>query len=132
MLGCSAFGQSPNVTSNVSQQSQARPLLIAVTCRKSFFEGSYVLQIRNSSNEKLNLWLQAKGNISSFLLSAGKMVEFGWAQGYRFDANNLFLIGGSGFDTIRQVMPNIELSPRRIGFSKDGGLAFSLSESFLQ
>ncbi len=117
---------------NDSLRSQTKPLPIIVTCRESTFKGSYVLQIQNSSNEKLNLWLHAKGKTSPFLLPSGKMVEFGWAQGYKFDANNLFLIGGSGYDTIKQVMPNVELSPWRIGFSKDGGLAISLSQSFLQ
>lgn len=116
----------------VPLQSQTRSLPVSVTCRKSFFQGSYVLQIQNSSLEDLTLWLQAKGKVTPFVLRAGKMEEFGWVQGYKFDANNLFLIGGSGFDTIKQVMPNVELSPWRIGFSKEGGLALSLSESFLQ
>ena len=113
-------------------QSQTNPLPIAVTCRKSLLQGSYVLQIQNSSKEQLSLWLQAKGKVTPFVLPGGKMKEFGWAQGYRFDANNLFLIGGAGYDTIRQVMPNVELSPWRIGFSKEGGIAVSLSQSFLQ
>ncbi len=117
---------------NDSLQSQTRPLPIIITCRESLLKGSYVLQIQNSSNEKLNLWLQAKGKISPFILPADKMVEFGWAQGYHFDANNFFLIGGSGYDTIKQLMPNIELSPWRINFPNDGGLALSLSQSFLQ
>jgi len=113
-------------------QSQTRPLPLAVTCRKSLLEGSYVLQIQNSSKEDLDLWLQAKGKVTPFVLPAGKMKEFGWAQGYRFDANNLFLIGGNGYDTLRQVMPNVELSPWRIGFSTEGGLALSFSQAFLQ
>ncbi len=112
-------------------QSQTKPIPITVTCRESLLKGSYVLQIQNTFNEKLDLWLQSKDKISPFSLPAGKMIEFGWAQGYRFDANNLFLIGGSGYDTIIQVMPNIELSPWRIDFSDDG-LALSLSQSFLQ
>src|SRR5208283_593616 len=99
---------------NDSLQSQTKPLPITVRCRESTFEGSYVLQIQNSSNEKLDLWLQAKGKISPFLLPAGKMVEFGWAQGYKFDSNNLFLIGGNGYDTTKGLMPNVELSPIRI------------------
>jgi hypothetical protein len=114
-----------------SLHSQTKSIPITVTCRESFLKGSYVLQIQSLSNDKLNLWLQAKGKTFQFLLPAGKMIEFGWAQGYKFDANNLFLIGGSGFDTIKQEMPNTELSPWRIGFA-DGGLALSLSQSFLQ
>lgn len=114
-----------------SLQSQTKPIPITVTCRESTFKGSYVLQIQSMSNDKLNLWLQAKGKTSQFLLPAGKVMEFGWAQGYKFDANNLFLVGSSGFDTIKQVMPNVELSPWRIGFA-DGGLALSLSQSFMQ
>jgi hypothetical protein len=117
---------------NDSLQSQQRPLPVGVTCREAILSRSYVLQIQNSSNQALDLWMQAKGKISSFLLPAGKMVKFGWAQGYHFDANNLFLIGASGYDTIKQVMPNTELSLWRIDFPNDGGLALSLSQSFLQ
>lgn len=112
--------------------SQTKSLPISVTCRKSFLQGSYVLQIQNSSNEDLDLWLEAKGKTTSFVLPAGKMKEFGWAQGYKFDAKNLFLIGGTGYDPINKRMPEDELSPWRIGFSKEGGLALSLSQSFLQ
>lgn len=113
-------------------QSQTRPLPITVSCRESTFKGSYVLQIQNSSNEKLSLWLQAKGMTSPFLLSAGKMVEFGWAQGYKFDANNLFFIGGNGYDTTKGLMPNVELSPIRITLPKDGGIGLSISQYLLQ
>ena len=112
--------------------SQTKPLPIAVTCRKSFLQGSYVLQIQNSSNERLHLWLQAKGSVTGFELHAGKIEEFGWAQGYRFDANNLFVIGGEGYDTLRQRMPNVELNPFKVDFSNDGGLLISLSQSYLQ
>lgn len=117
---------------NDSLHSQTKPLPITVSCRESTFEGSYVLQVHNSSNEKLDLWLQAKGKISPFLLPAGKMVEFGWAQGYKFDANNLFFIGGNGYDTTKGLMPNIELSPIRITAPKDGGIGLSISQSLLQ
>jgi len=113
-------------------QSQTRPLPIIVTCRESSLRGSYVLQVQNSSNDKLDLWLQAKGKVSPLLLPAGKMVEIGWAQGYRFDANNLFLIGGSGYDTIRQVMPNVELSLMRLEHRKEGGFELSFSQSYVQ
>jgi hypothetical protein len=116
-----------------SLQSQNKPLPVNITCRKALITRSYVLQLLNTSNETLSLWLQAKGKTSPFILRGNKMLEFGWAQGYHFDANNLFLIGGDGYDTIKQVMPAIELSPWRIGLSKDGGgLNVSFSKSFLQ
>jgi len=117
---------------NESLQSQTKPIPVVVTCRRAILTRSYVLQIQNSSDETLNLWLQAKEKFTPFALPARKMVEFGWAQGYHFDANNLFLIGGDGYDTIKQVMPNVELSPWRIDFPKDGGVAVSLSQSYLQ
>jgi hypothetical protein len=93
---------------------------------------SYVLQIQNSSDGTLDLCLQAKGKASSFQLLAHKIVEFGWAQGYRFDANNVFLISATGYDTVKQVMPNTELAPWRIDFPDDGGVALSLSQYLLQ
>ena len=117
-------------TDSLSSQIKTPP--ISVSSRKSFLQGSYVLQIQNSSNEDLDLWLQAKGKTTQFALSAGKMKEFGWAQGYKFDANNAFLIGGKGYNPISKRMPENELSPWRIGFSKEGGLSLSLSQSFLQ
>jgi len=112
--------------------SQTKPLPVSVTCRKSFLQGSYVLQIQNTSNEQLRLWLQAKGKISPFVLPAGKMEEFGWAQGFRFDANNVFAMGADGYDTLKQRMPNGELNPFKIDFAEDGSLAISLSQSYLQ
>ncbi|MGD1046650.1 MAG: hypothetical protein ABR936_15185 [Bacteroidota bacterium] len=113
-------------------QSQTKPLPIVVTCRKSLLGGSYVLQLQNTSIEQLNIWLDAREKIATFLIPAGKMKEVGWAQGFRFDANDLFFIGADGYDTIRQSMPNNELSSIRVGFSKDGGLTINLSQSFLQ
>lgn len=122
---CTPIGNAP-------VYPQAKSLPISVTCRKSFLQGSYVLQIQNTSNELLRLWLEAKGKITPFDLAAGKLEEFGWAQGYRFDANNLFLIGGEGYDTLKQRMPNVELNPVKVDFSRDGGLALSFSQSYLQ
>jgi hypothetical protein len=113
-------------------QSQTKPIPVVVTFRKSLLGGSYVLQLQNTSNEQLNLWLDAREKIFTFLIPAGKMKEIGWAQGFRFDANDLFFIGADGYDTIRQAMPNTELSSCRISFSKDGSLTINLSQSFLQ
>jgi hypothetical protein len=113
-------------------QAQTRPLPVAVTYRKAILSRSYVVQIRNSSNETLSLWIEAKGKTSPFVLRAGRIVEFGWAQGYHFDANNLFRIGGTRYDTREYVMPDVELSPWRITFANDAGLALSLSQSYLQ
>lgn len=111
---------------------QLQHIPVNVTYRKAILTRSYVLQIQNASNETLDLWLQAKGKITTFTISSGKTIDFGWAQGYHFDANNLFLIGGSGFDTLKYVMPNVELSPWRITFPSGGGLALSLSQYILQ
>lgn len=113
-------------------QSQTKPIPVIVTCRKSLLGGSYVLQLRNTSNEQLNLWLDAREQKSTVLIPDGKMKEIGWAQGYRFDATDLLFIGGDGYDTLRQAMPNTELSACRIDFSKDGSLTLNLSQSFLQ
>ena len=117
---------------NDTLQSQGKTIPVKVSYRKAILTRSYVLQIQNISNETLNLWLQAKGKISTFNLPPGKRINFGWVQGYHFDANNLFLIGGNGYDTLRYVMPNVELSPWRVTFPKGGGLALSFSQSFLQ
>jgi hypothetical protein len=117
---------------NDSLQSQNKPLPVALTIRNAFNNRSYVLQIRNSSDRALNLWLQAKGIRSSFLLPAGKLVEYGWAQGYHFDANNTFFIGEDGYDTIKNVMPNIELSPWRLQHRKEGGFELSFSKYYIQ
>ena len=112
--------------------SQKRPLPIAVSFRSSILQGSYVLQLQNTANENLNLWLQAKGKISQFTITAGKSVNFGWLQGYRFDANNRFSIWGDEYDTLKYNLPNTELSPWRISFPNDGGLALSFSQTFVQ
>lgn len=106
-------------------------LPIDISCRESFFHGSYVLVIQNVSNVDLNLWLRAKGKIADVLIRGGQTKEFGWAQGFKFDANNHFFIGSSGFDTIHKTMPAKELSPYRVGLA-DGGIALSFSKEFLQ
>ena len=112
--------------------SQGRQLPLTINCRQAIITRSYVLQIQNNSSEKLNLCLQAKGKTSQFSIAAGKSENFGWVQGYHFDANNLFRIWGDGYDTIKYKMPNTELSPWRIRFPDDGGLAISLSQIFVQ
>lgn len=117
---------------NDSLQSQNKPLPVAITIRHAFNNRSYVLQIKNSSNEALNLWLQAKGTRSLFLLTVGKLVEYGWTQGYHFDANNKFFIGGDGYETIKDSMPNVELSPIRIQHRKEGGFKLSFSQYYVQ
>ncbi len=104
---------------------------INVSCRLSAFEGSYVLIVQNLSAENLDLWLRAKGKLTELHLTANSKKEIGWAQGFKFDANNHFYIWGNGYDTLHQTMPEKELSPWRIGFA-DGGLALSLSKYLLQ
>jgi hypothetical protein len=113
-------------------QSQNKSLPLVVTYRKSFLGGSYVLKLQDTSSEQLNIWLDAREKIATFLIPAGKMIEIGWAQGFRFDDNDNFFIGGDGYDTIRQTMPNTGLSPCRIRFLKDGSLTINLSQSYLQ
>ncbi len=113
-------------------QLQTQPLPVVVTCRKSLFGGSYVLQIENTSASQLKIWLEARERIAAFLIPAGRMIDVGWVQGFRFDANDVFFIGADGYDTLRQAMPSTELSAIRIGFSNDGSLTLNLSQSFLQ
>jgi hypothetical protein len=113
-------------------QSQTKPLPLVVTYRKSFTGGSYVLQLQNTSPEQVSIWLDAREKIATYLIPAGKMKEIGWAQGFRFDDNDNFFIGGDGYDTLRQTMPNTGLSAYRISFSKDGSLTINLSQSYIQ
>lgn len=113
-------------------QVQTKPLPVEVTCRKSLMGGSYVLQIGNTSSSQLEIWLDAREKYSTFLIPAGKFKEIGWAQGFRFDANDVFFIGADGYDTLRKAMPSAELSSFRLGFSKEGALTINLSQSFLQ
>lgn len=110
---------------------QANSIPINISCRESLLQGSYVLIIQNISNNDLKLWLKGKNKTTDFLLRARKTQEFGWAQGFKFDANNQFSIGSDGFDTIHQSMPEKELSPWRIGFG-NGGISISLSREYLQ
>ena len=112
--------------------SQNKPLPVTITITNAFNNRSYVLQIRNSSDKDLNLWLQAKSTRSTFLLPRGKLVKYGWAQGYHFDAKNTFFIGGDGYDTFKDSMPNVELSPMRIEHRKEGGFELSFSQYFIQ
>lgn len=90
------------------------------------------MQLQNISTEQLNIWLDAREKIATYLIPAGKMKEIGWVQGFRFDDNDNFFIGGSGYDTIRQTMPNTGLSACRISFLKDGSLTINLSQSYIQ
>lgn len=117
---------------NDSLQSQNNPLPVAITIREANITRSYVLQIKNSSYMALNLWMQAKGKKDSFLLPAGKLKEYGWAQGYHFDARNTFFIGADGYDTIKNVMPNVELSPMRLEHRKSEGFDLSFSQYYVQ
>lgn len=120
-----------SISINAANQIIHKTPPINVTCRESFMKGSYVLVIQNSSAENLALFLSAKGKQVDFNLPVNATKEFGWAQGFKFDANNHFFIWGMGFDTLHQKMPEKELSPWRIGFA-DGGLAISLSDQLLQ
>ena len=54
------------------------------------------------------------------------------AQLYHFDANNVFLVGSVGYDTLMGIMPNLELSPMRIEYQKKGGFLLSFSQSYVQ
>jgi hypothetical protein len=112
--------------------AQSKPLPVSVSCRKSFWGKSYVLQVQNLSNTELTIWLQAKGKTASFDIAPGKVKDIGWAQDFSFDANNHFALWAVGYDTLRQVMPSTELAPWRITFTHDRGLALSLSKSFVQ
>jgi len=113
-------------------KSQTTPLPVSTSVRKSFLGGSYVLQVRNTSNALLALWLEAKEKSYTFSLPPGTTKDIGWAQGFKFDANDAYFISGNGFDTLKQVMPSPDLSPYRIAFPPNGGLAISFSQSFLQ
>jgi hypothetical protein len=113
-------------------QSQKIPLPVEVTYRKSFLGGSYVLQVKNTSDTKLKIWLDAREQIANFSIPPGKTKDIGWAQKFRFDANDVFFIGAEGYDTYNGVMPSTELSEVRIDFSNDGSLTINLSQSFLQ
>lgn len=112
--------------------AQLKPLPIYVSCRQALLTRSYVLEIKNTSNQELNLWLQAKEKYLSFKLGPGKETNFGWMQGYHFDANNIFSLGAEGYDTVKERMPAVELSPWRISFPSGGGIALNLSQYFLQ
>lgn len=112
--------------------AQPKSLPLDVTCRKSLLRGSYVLQLHNTSSNNLAIWLEARGSKATLLIPPGKTKEIGWIQGFKFDANDVFFVGADGYDTIKQAMPNSELSHFRIGFAKNGGLSIRLSQSYLQ
>ena len=113
-------------------QLQTQQLPVVVTCRKSFFGGSYVLQIQNTSASQLKIWLEAREKIAAFLIPVGRMIEIGWVQGFRFDEGEAFFIGADGYVTLRETMPSTGLSAIRIGFLQDGSLTLNLSQSFIQ
>lgn len=116
--------------SQLIAQSKQIPLNISI--RKSFFGGSYVLQVKNDTSVTLALWVEAKEKRYEFVVEPGRTKDIGWAQGLRFDANDLFCISGNGFDTLCQTMPWDELSPLRISFSLNRGLVLNLSQSYVQ
>jgi hypothetical protein len=118
--------------SNGFAQSETKPLPVQVTVRKSLLGGSYVLQIKNTSSLPLEIWLEAREKYATFNIPADKMKEIGWAQGFRFDANDVFVIGSNGYDIIRQTMPSNELSEFRVDYSNNEGLTVNLSQSYLQ
>lgn len=118
--------------SNDFAQPQTKTLPVQITFRKSLLGGSYVLQIKNISSMPLEIWLDAREKHATFNIPANKMKEIGWAQGFRFDANDVFVIGSNGYDTIRQTMPSNELSEIRVDFSNNEGLTVNLSQSYLQ
>ncbi|HLX12553.1 MAG TPA: DUF1439 domain-containing protein [Bacteroidota bacterium] len=115
----------------IGQLTAQNNLPLSITCRQSLVTRSYVLQIRNTSNDPEDLWLGAKGKITPFKLEGGKSIEFGWVQGYHFDANNKFQIWDQTNDTVSESMPDSELSPFRIGWSKDAGINVSFAKSFV-
>jgi hypothetical protein len=107
-------------------------LPIKTGVRKSFLGGSYVLQVQNMSDNEITLWLEAKEKIDSYILQPRGFKDIGWAQGYRFEANDAFFLWADGCDTIRQMMPIDELSPWKIRFTENGGLSLNLSQSYVQ
>jgi hypothetical protein len=112
--------------------AQLKPLPISISVRKSLWGKSYVLQVANASTSELTIVLLAKEKSALFDISAGKTKDIGWAQGFSFDANNHFAITAAGYDTVKQTMPREELSPWKLTFTDDRGLALSLSKNFLQ
>lgn len=113
-------------------QAQIKYIPIDVSVRTSFFGGSYVLQLKNRSSQQLQIWLAAKEKVATYHIPTGETKDIGWVQGFRFDANDLFFVWGEGYDTIKQAMPSNELSPWKVTVPKEGGLAVSFSQSFLQ
>ncbi len=118
--------------SNSSAQPQTKALPVQVAYRKSLLGGSYVLQIKNASSEPLEIWIESREKCATFNITADKIKEIGWAQGFRFDENDVFVIGSNGYDIIRKTMPSNELSDIRLDFSNNGGFTLNLSQSFLQ
>lgn len=113
-------------------QNLSKQLPLEVSFRKSFLGGSYVLQLKNTSDSLLNIWIDARDKKAFFKLRPNVMKSIGWAQGFRFDANDIFVIGADGYNIFKGTMPSEEINEFRIDFSKNGGVIISLSKSFIQ
>jgi len=88
--------------------------------------------VQNTSDNEILLWVEAKEKIDNFKLQPHGSKDIGWAQVFRFDANDAVFLWSEGYDTLRLMMPGNELSPWRLRFAKEGGLLLSLSQSFIQ
>lgn len=104
---------------------------VVITFRKSTLYTSYVVRIRNFTEDTLNLCFSALGKKSTFISLPDVYKEFGWLEGYSIGANNTVSIGGEGFTTINCFPPTTELSNIKIYFTEEG-LGFSLSQEYLQ
>lgn len=123
---------SQKITIGDDLSSQIKPLPIKTNVRKSFFGGSYVLQVHNTSDNEITLWLGAKEKTESYMLQTGESKDIGWAQGFRFEANDAYFLWADRCDTIRQMMPSDELSQWRLQFTERGGFVLNLSQSYVQ
>ena len=117
---------------NIHSQSLTKQVPIETSFRKSFLGGSYVLQVVNTSESALVIWLDARGKADYFTLYPGTMKSIGWAQGYRFDANEIFFIGAEGYEIFRGSTPSAEINEIRYGFTDNGALTINLSQTYLQ
>ncbi len=96
MLACDLVAPSPPV------QCSRRDAALA---------SGFVVEIENTSDQTISLWIESGDQRDSFSLGPGETETFGWLKGYQFGENSSFAIGGEGFSTKRYAVSELKAAP---------------------
>ena len=79
--------------------------------REAALASGFVVEIENTSEQTISLWIESGDQRDSFSLGPGETETFGWLKGYQFGENSSFAVGGEGFSTKRYSLSELPATP---------------------